>query len=213
TLKVGCKAFLRVGLKQQVNGEYCLEVKSSRLEHNNHPVSAENAIKYPENRRVSMNDKIKDLVTKPNMRSKDVLEIIKNEQDKSLSSKDLYNLKRKLQSEDNPSITSFPSKPSPVQKQKVMKLEERLVLLEPLLHKGWSVCSDKDAIQKEFIFSNFNEAFRFITGIGLESNRMGHYPEWHNYNSKVGIILQTPSVAGITAKDITLAHYIESLAM
>ncbi|GFS03187.1 pterin-4-alpha-carbinolamine dehydratase [Elysia marginata] len=57
------------------------------------------------------------------------------------------------------------------------------------------------------------EAFRFITGIGLEANRTGHYPEWHNYNSKVGIILQTPSVSTITVKDINLAHYIDSLAV
>ena len=41
SFKVGCKAFIRLGLKQQNTGEYVLEVKSSNLDHNNHPVTAE----------------------------------------------------------------------------------------------------------------------------------------------------------------------------
>ena len=44
-------------------------------------------------------------------------------------------------------------------KQNLLKPEERMVMLEPLLHNSWSVCSERDAIQKEFIFSNFNEVF------------------------------------------------------
>ncbi|KAK3776343.1 hypothetical protein RRG08_002996 [Elysia crispata] len=212
SFKVGCKAFIRLGLKQQHSGEYVLEVKSSNLEHNNHPITAENAFKYPENRRVQVDEKLKSVIISPEAKPKQVLEYIKKDQAKTLSSRDLYNLKRKLQQDEKP-CPGFPSQKSAATKQNLLKPEERMVMLEPLLHNSWSVCSERDAIQKEFIFSNFNEAFRFITGIGLEANRTGHYPEWHNYNTKVGIILQTPSVSTITVKDINLAHYIDSLAV
>lgn len=212
SFKVGCNAFIRLGIKKKETGEYVLEVKKSNLEHNNHPTTAENAWRYPENRRVLVSEKLKKVIISDETKPKQVLEIIKKDQSKTLFSRDLYNLKRKLKQDERP-CPVFPSQKSASTKQSLLKPEERVVMLEPLLHNSWSLCADRDAIQKEFIFSNFSEAFRFITGIGLEANRTGHYPEWHNHNSKVGIILQTPSVSSITIKDINLAHYIDSLAV
>ncbi|RUS79156.1 hypothetical protein EGW08_013064, partial [Elysia chlorotica] len=108
SFKVGCKAFIRLGLKQQLCGEYVLEVKSSNLEHINHPITAENAFKYPENRRVQVNEKLKSVIISPKSKPKQVLEYIKKDQAKTLSSRDLYNLKRKLQQDEKP-CAAFPS--------------------------------------------------------------------------------------------------------
>ncbi|GFS03191.1 expressed conserved protein [Elysia marginata] len=163
SFKVGCKAFIRLGLKKQVTGDYVLEIKNSNLEHNNHPVTAENAYKYPENRRVNVDEKLKSVIVSQEAKPKHLLEIIKKDQAKTLLSRDLYNLKRKLRKDEKPNPV-FPSQQSAATKQSLLKPEERVVMLEPLLHNSWSVCPDRDALQKEFMFSNFSEVQLLLFG-------------------------------------------------
>ena len=42
---------------------------------------------------------------------------------------------------------------------------ERLTELVPLYGNGWKLQENRDAIEKEFKFKNFNEAFGFMTRI------------------------------------------------
>lgn len=46
--------------------------------------------------------------------------------------------------------------------------EERLEKLDPILGSGWSMVDGRDAIYKEFIFKDFNEAFGFMTRVALK---------------------------------------------
>lgn len=45
--------------------------------------------------------------------------------------------------------------------------QERKDQLQPVLDAGWTMVKDRDAIYKEFLFKNFNEAFGFMTHIAL----------------------------------------------
>lgn len=69
-----------------------------------------------------------------------------------------------------------------------MKLtdDERSNQLNPLLNSGWQMDSGgRDAIKKDFMFKNFNEAFGFMTRIALKAESMNHHPEWFNVYNKV----------------------------
>ena len=74
---------------------------------------------------------------------------------------------------------------------------------------GWEI---KDGqIQKEFKFSNFIEAFSFMTKIALICEKYNHHPNWENVYSKVLIKLSTHDLGGITNLDQTLASEINNV--
>lgn len=65
--------------------------------------------------------------------------------------------------------------------------EERDSLLQPLLQTGWQVQSNRDAIEKEFKFKDFNEAFGFMSRVALMAEKMDHHPEWSNVYDKLKV--------------------------
>jgi len=73
--------------------------------------------------------------------------------------------------------------------------------------KGWELKDHK--LQKSFKFTNFVEAFGFMTRIALEAERMNHHPEWSNVYNNVTIKLSTHDADGITDHDIKLAKIID----
>ena len=38
---------------------------------------------------------------------------------------------------------------------------------------------NRDAIYKEFLFRDFNEAFGFMSRVALQAEKMDHHPEWY----------------------------------
>ena len=53
----------------------------------------------------------------------------------------------------------------------------------------WKVTSDqRDAITKEFKFSDFKNAFSFMTKVALKAEEISHHPEWFNVYNKVYIL-------------------------
>ncbi|MDW0176114.1 MAG: 4a-hydroxytetrahydrobiopterin dehydratase [Nitrososphaeraceae archaeon] len=73
--------------------------------------------------------------------------------------------------------------------------------------KGWELKDEK--LQKSFKFTNFVEAFGFMTRIALEAERMNHHPEWSNVYNNVTIKLSTHDAGGITDYDVKLAEIID----
>ncbi|XP_070158385.1 probable pterin-4-alpha-carbinolamine dehydratase [Polyergus mexicanus] len=90
--------------------------------------------------------------------------------------------------------------------------EEREQNLNPLLSSGWTIQSDRDAIYKEFVFKNFNEAFGFMTRVALQAEKMDHHPEWFNVYNKVNITLSSHDVNGLSQRDVKLATFINKVA-
>ena len=68
-----------------------------------------------------------------------------------------------------------------------------------------------DRISKVFTFSDFIEAFGFMSRVALCAERADHHPEWSNNYRTVAITLTTHSEGGITHKDINLALEIDNL--
>ena len=73
---------------------------------------------------------------------------------------------------------------------------------------GWELKDGK--LQKSFKFSNFVEAFGFMTKIALEAEKINHHPEWSNVYNSVSVKLSTHDTDGITDYDIKLAKIIDN---
>ncbi|MCG8491403.1 MAG: 4a-hydroxytetrahydrobiopterin dehydratase [Sneathiellales bacterium] len=76
---------------------------------------------------------------------------------------------------------------------------------------GWLQRSDRNAMEKKFLFKDFNEAFAFMSRVALKAEKMDHHPEWFNVYNRVEVILATHSAGGITMKDIELARFMDQV--
>ncbi len=74
---------------------------------------------------------------------------------------------------------------------------------------GWK--RDGGAIEKAFVFGDFSQAFRFLTGVALLAERSDHHPEIWNVYNRVTLRLTTHDAGGLTLKDLSLAEDIEGL--
>ncbi len=77
---------------------------------------------------------------------------------------------------------------------------------------GWQQVKGRDAIHKEFIFSDFQKAFAWMTAMALMAEKMDHHPEWFNVYNKVAVTLTTHDAAGLSERDIALARHMNKTA-
>ena len=78
--------------------------------------------------------------------------------------------------------------------------------------KGWREADGRDAIHKSLRFKDFNEAFGFMARVALAAEKADHHPEWSNVYNKIEITLTTHECDGLSARDIKLAEFIDTLA-
>ena len=68
-------------------------------------------------------------------------------------------------------------------------------------------------LSKEFVFTDFKQAFIFMTAVAEVAERLQHHPEWSNVYNKVAISLSTHEAGDtVTDKDRGLASEIDKLA-
>ena len=76
---------------------------------------------------------------------------------------------------------------------------------------GWEKVTDgRDAYSKLFKFTDFKQAFSFMTSIAMKAEQINHHPEWENVYNKVTITLTTHDKGGITELDYDMALFAES---
>ncbi len=69
-----------------------------------------------------------------------------------------------------------------------------------------------NALYRKFQFSDFSQAFAFMTRVALEAEKMNHHPLWTNVWNTVEIWLSTHDAGDIvTDKDHQLAQKIDAL--
>lgn len=74
----------------------------------------------------------------------------------------------------------------------------------------WKETDNK--LYRKFEFSDFSEAFSFMTRVALVAEKMDHHPLWTNVYNTVEIWLSTHDAGDIiTEKDKKLAEEIDSL--
>ena len=76
----------------------------------------------------------------------------------------------------------------------------------------WTLRGDGLAIVREFKFSDFGEAFGFMTRVAIAADKADHHPEWCNVYNRVEITLTTHDAGGLSARDISLAEAIDAMA-
>ena len=74
----------------------------------------------------------------------------------------------------------------------------------------WSLEGSK--LRRELCFSDFVEAFGFMSQVALVAEAMGHHPEWSNVWNRVVIELTTHDTGGLSNLDVQLARRIDGLA-
>lgn len=69
-----------------------------------------------------------------------------------------------------------------------------------------------NALHREFTFTDFTEAFGFMTRVAFAAEAAGHHPEWTNVYNRVNIRLTTHDAGNtVTAKDRDLAAAIDKI--
>lgn len=90
--------------------------------------------------------------------------------------------------------------------------ETRGTVLKPLFDNGWAITDGRDAIHKTFVFSDFVEAFGWMTRVAIWAEKWNHHPEWDNVYKTVNVTLTTHDAGGLSALDAKLARKMDSLA-
>jgi 4a-hydroxytetrahydrobiopterin dehydratase len=74
---------------------------------------------------------------------------------------------------------------------------------------GWDL--DHGKLHRKLVFSDFIEAFGFMSRVALLAETANHHPEWSNVYNRVEIYLTTHDAGGITDRDFDLAERINAL--
>lgn len=77
----------------------------------------------------------------------------------------------------------------------------------------WALDEAKTAIYREFVFVDFQQAFRFMTLSAQYAEEIDHHPDWSNTWNKVTVHLTTHSSKGLTELDIQMAKAMDVFAM
>lgn len=77
--------------------------------------------------------------------------------------------------------------------------------------QGWTAEEDGKAIARTFSFSDFSEAFAFLTRVALHAEKVDHHPEFTSRWNRVDFRLTSHDAGGVTERDVKLAEAINAL--
>jgi 4a-hydroxytetrahydrobiopterin dehydratase len=76
----------------------------------------------------------------------------------------------------------------------------------------WEYDSEAQGIRRRFTFTDFAEAFAFMTRVAIVAEKADHHPEWSNVYNRVEILLTTHDAGGLSERDISLAKTVDGFA-
>ena len=77
----------------------------------------------------------------------------------------------------------------------------------------WKINSEAQVISREFIFTDFMQAFEFMKRCAQYANELDHHPDWSNAWNKVSVNLSTHAEGQITQLDIQMAKKMDIVAL
>ena len=75
----------------------------------------------------------------------------------------------------------------------------------------WTLRADGLAIERNFKFKTFSEAWAFMARVALIAEKHDHHPEWSNVYNRVAIVLTTHDAGGLSERDVKMAKAIDKL--
>jgi 4a-hydroxytetrahydrobiopterin dehydratase len=88
--------------------------------------------------------------------------------------------------------------------------QARAFALNDLPH--WDYDAQAGGIRRTLFFTDFAEAFAFMTRVAILAEKADHHPEWSNVYNRVEILLTTHDAGGLSERDISLANAIDAFA-
>ena len=95
------------------------------------------------------------------------------------------------------------------------KLDNQTVEIWTETRQGWHLRDSeagRPAIEKTYVFADYNTAIGFIMRVALVAERMNHHPEWRNVWATVEVELSTHDAGGLTERDMKLAAAMDALS-
>ena len=89
----------------------------------------------------------------------------------------------------------------------LLSADQRQML--PTTLPQWTI--HEQSISRELVFSDFNEAFGFMSRVALLAEGRNHHPNWSNVYNRVSITLSTHDLGGLSDLDVELAAAIDQL--
>ena len=77
----------------------------------------------------------------------------------------------------------------------------------------WTLDQSRKSIYREFIFTDFKQAFQFMTLCAQHAEEIDHHPDWSNSWNKVAVNLSTHSSNGLTKLDMQMASAMDLFAL
>ena len=77
---------------------------------------------------------------------------------------------------------------------------------------GWTAEASGKALVRTFTFTDFGEAFGFLTRVALHAEKIDHHPEFTSVWNRVDFRLTSHDAGGVTDHDVKLAEAINRLA-
>jgi 4a-hydroxytetrahydrobiopterin dehydratase len=77
----------------------------------------------------------------------------------------------------------------------------------------WKRDASGIAIERSFVFKDFQQAFDFMTLCAKYAEEINHHPDWSNSWNRVNVRLSTHSENALTLLDLELAKAMDSFAI
>ncbi len=77
----------------------------------------------------------------------------------------------------------------------------------------WTRSEDGTALKRSYRFTDFAQAFAFLTRVAAHAEAVDHHPEFTSRWNRVDFRLTSHDAGGVTERDVALAEAIDALAL
>ena len=81
-----------------------------------------------------------------------------------------------------------------------------------LLNSTWHLSASKKGITRQFTFSSFAKAWKFMILVADECKVKKHHPSWSNLYNQVTVEWTTHKPEGLSIKDVEMAEFCNQIA-